>query len=97
MRLGAFGLQLGDRRAKRERFALGDKPVHYARGLGLVGHRRLVGLDLDEVLPGCDELPVRPEPANDRPFLHRVGQPRHDDDRLRRHERNSVYVPLGSG
>ena len=47
--------------------------------VGLVDHVRLVGLDLDQLVADRDLVADALQPAQDRPLLHRVGEPRHDD------------------
>ena len=56
-----------------------DDLLEHAFGLGLVDHRRLVGLDLDERLAAGDLVPRALEPGEDRRLLHRVRQSRHPD------------------
>ena len=73
------GADTRDRLADGERGALGGRDLEDPLGLGLVGHRRLVGLDLDEVLALGDRLSVVDEPAEDRPVLHRIREPGHLD------------------
>ena len=63
----------------RQRVALGGDDLEHAGGVGLVGHRRLVGLDLDELLAALHLVAVGLEPLQDRALLHRVGQAGHDD------------------
>ena len=46
--------------------ALGDEPAQDAGTLGLVGHRRLVGLDLDELVAALDLVAVGLQPVDDR-------------------------------
>ena len=69
-----------DRRADRGRLALGDEDLEQRPvALGLVLHRRLVRVDLDERLAACDLGALRDEPLCDRSLLHRVGEAGHDD------------------
>ncbi len=44
----------------------------------LVGHRRLVGLDLRDLLALRHGLAVADQPRDDRALLHGVGEPGHD-------------------
>ena len=68
-----------DRRADGERVALpGDDPQS-ALLVGLVHHRGLVGLDLDELLAAAHVLAVALEPAQHGALLHRVGEAGHHD------------------
>ena len=53
--------------------------VERAVGVGLVGHVGLVRLDLDELFPALDLVPVGLQPLEDRALLHRVGQAGHRD------------------
>jgi hypothetical protein len=46
-------------------------------GLGLVGHRRLVGLYFGQLLALGDVATVLDQPGEDRPLLHGVRQARH--------------------
>ncbi len=59
---------------------LEQRPV----GLGLVGHRRLVGLDLGDRVAAGHAGADRDEPGDDGPLLHRVGQAGHEN--FGRHE-----------
>ena len=63
--------------ADRERRALLGDDLERAVRVGLVRHRGLVGLDLDELLALGDLVPRGLEPLEDRALLHGVGQPRH--------------------
>src|SRR4029077_4524683 len=53
----------------------GKSPRH----IGLVGHVRLVGLDFNQLLADCHLLAHPLQPGEDRPLLHRVREPGHDD------------------
>src|SRR4051794_23785218 len=69
---------LRDRLADRERVALLREDLdERAVAVGVVGHVRLVGLDLDQRLALLDLAALLDEPLQDRALLHRVGQPRH--------------------
>ena len=84
-----------DHRAQRGRLALADRNLaQHAVDLGLVDHRRLVRLDLDERLAFRDRLAGPLEPAQDGGLLHRVGQPRHGhvDEPAGRHEVSTSSV-----
>ena len=63
--------------ADRERRALVGDDLERAVRVGLVRHRRLVRLDLDELVALRDLVPLGLEPLEDRALLHGVGQPRH--------------------
>ena len=65
--------------ADRQRLPDGGDDRQRALRRGLVGHRRLVGLDLDQLLADGDRVAVLLEPAEDRALLHRVRQARHRD------------------
>src|SRR5215218_8928882 len=69
----------GDDLADGERRALLGDDLEGPVGVGLVRHRRLVGLDLDELLALGDIVAVGLEPLEDRALLHGVGQARHGD------------------
>src|SRR3954469_7561848 len=65
--------------ADREGRALVGDDLERAVGVRLVGHRRLVGLDLDELFALRDVVALRLQPLEDRALLHGVGQARHRD------------------
>ncbi len=71
--------EVGDHGADRERVALACDDRQHAVGVGGVGHRRLVGLDLDDLLAAPHAVPLGLQPVQDRAFLHRVRQARHDN------------------
>jgi hypothetical protein len=74
-----------------------DDLLEDAVGLGLVDHRRLVGLDLDERL-AAHHVVARPfEPGQDRRLLHRVGQLRHADLDEARVARGGAHGPTSVG
>jgi len=75
--VSALSSQPRDDLADRQRVALGSHDGEDAVGVGLVGHVRLVGLDLDELVAASDLVAVGLEPLDDRPLLHGVRQPRH--------------------
>src|SRR3954451_17073985 len=80
--LGRSAAALADARddlADRERRALVGDDLERAVGVGRVRHRRLVGLDLDELLALRNLVALRLEPLEDRALLHGVGQARHRD------------------
>ena len=68
-----------DHLADREGRALLGHDLQRPLVVGLVGHRGLVGLDLDELVALGHLVAGRLEPLEDRALLHGVGQPRHDD------------------
>ena len=74
-----------DRLADRQRVALLRHDRERAVGVGLVGHVGLVRLDLDELFPALDLVPVGLQPLEDRALLHRVGQAGHRDIGHARH------------
>src|SRR3954447_15854642 len=81
-RLGRAAAALADARddlADRERRALVGDDLERSVGVGLVRHRGLVGLDLDELVALRDVVALRLEPLEDRPLLHRVGEAGHRD------------------
>jgi hypothetical protein len=86
-RLGALGQQLGQGGAEVDGLTLLGQAAQDAGALGLVGHRRLVGLDLDELLAHLDAVAVGLQPADDGALLHGVGEAGHDDGG---HGRNSA-------
>ncbi len=69
-----------DRRPDRQRLALLRQDLRQRpRHVAFVGHVRLVGLDLDQLVADRDLVPDLLQPLQDRPLLHRVREPRHDD------------------
>jgi hypothetical protein len=68
----------GNRLAYREGYALlRDHLDQRSVGVGVVGHVRLVGLDLDQRLALLHLAALVDEPFQDRALLHRVRQPGH--------------------
>jgi hypothetical protein len=68
-----------DRHADGDALTLAHEDLQRPVEIGFVGHARLVGLDLDELLAALDERAVGDQPAQDRALFHRVGEARHDD------------------
>ena len=75
----AAGADARDDLADGQRVALLGDDRQRAGAVGLVGHRGLVGLDLDELVAAGDLVALGLEPLEDRALLHRVGEARHDD------------------
>jgi hypothetical protein len=73
-----------------------DGPQH-ALGLRGIGHRRLVGLDLDELLSNRDRRTVRDEPGDDRALLHLIREGGHEDVGHVRSKRSSDRADDGVG
>ena len=69
----------GDHLADRQRGALGGDDLEHAVLVGLVGHGRLVGLDLDQLLAARTSSPSALSQLQDRALLHGVRQAGHDD------------------
>ncbi len=100
--LGGSGARFGrglvperrDHRADRERLTGLRDDRQLSRGRRLVRHRRLVGLDLEQLVARLDLIAGRFEPGQDRAVLHRVRQARHRDlDRLAGHQIRSSAAP----
>jgi hypothetical protein len=71
--------QARDHRANRQRITLaGDDLDQISVGVRLEDHVCLVALDLDQFVTRPDLVPLGLQPLQNRAFLHRVREPRHE-------------------
>ncbi len=73
----ATAADVGDDRTDRQRRSLGRHDLQDAVEVGLVDHRRLVGLDLHQLIAAVDLVAIGLQPLQDGALLHRVRQARH--------------------
>ena len=84
-----------DRRAEHNRRAFGGEDLQRPARLGLVLHRRLVSLDLDDRVPRRHAVAGLLEPAHDRPLLHGVRQAGHPHVGDLGHAHDGAYSEAG--